>query len=328
VIRTLTVLMLATFACAAVVADDGASDTPAKADALKATIKTDKGTIELELHPDDAPLTVANFVNLAQQGFYNGIKFHRVIANFMIQGGDPEGSGRGGPGYRFEDECRNQKGRHDRPGILSMANTGPDTNGSQFFITHVPTPHLDGKHTVFGHVTNGQDVVDAIRQGDVMNEVTISGDASALLAKYADRIEKWNQAIEKSRPVKPADFAAKIEKETGKTFTKTASGLMVLHEKEGSGDNPKPTSRVKVHYAGKLMNGQEFDSSYKRGEPITFGLNQVIRGWTEGVGLMKPGGKAHLIIPPELAYGERGAGGAIPPNATLYFVVELLEVSN
>ncbi|NLF67515.1 MAG: peptidylprolyl isomerase [Candidatus Anammoximicrobium sp.] len=138
-----------------------------------ATIKTTRGTIKIKLHADKTPKTVDNFVKLAEKGFYNGLKFHRVIASFMIQTGCPEGTGRGGPGYRFDDEFHPDL-KHDGPGVLSMANAGPNTNGSQFFITHVPCPHLDGKHSVFGRVLEGQDVVDAIRQGDKMESVTIS----------------------------------------------------------------------------------------------------------------------------------------------------------
>jgi peptidyl-prolyl cis-trans isomerase B (cyclophilin B) len=139
----------------------------------RAEIETDRGTIELELYPEYAPVTVNNFVVLAQQGFYDGVTFHRVIADFMIQGGDPTGSGRGGPGYHFQDEFRGNPLKHGR-GVISMANAGPGTNGSQFFITHSPQPHLDVRHTVFGKVTGGQDVVDAIRQGDRMNRVTVA----------------------------------------------------------------------------------------------------------------------------------------------------------
>jgi len=160
---------------------------------LTATFDTARGPIKIELYPDKAPLTVANFVNLAKRGFYDGLNFHRVIADFMIQGGCPEGSGRGGPGYRFEDETTNGV-RHER-GVLSMANAGPNTNGSQFFITHVPTPWLDGKHTVFGKVVEGLDVVDAVRQGDLISKVTIEGDADAALAARADRVAEWNRLL-------------------------------------------------------------------------------------------------------------------------------------
>lgn len=168
---------------------------PVREIAVFAVIDTTKGSIRLRLHADKTPLTVANFVNLARRGYYDGVTFHRVIAQFMVQGGDPTATGRGGPGYRFGDEFVGDL-RHDRPGILSMANAGPGTNGSQFFITHVPTPHLDGKHTVFGEVTEGQDVVDAIRQGDTMNSVTIEGDADALLESQRDQVNAWNTALD------------------------------------------------------------------------------------------------------------------------------------
>ncbi|KQY49147.1 peptidylprolyl isomerase [Lysobacter sp. Root494] len=160
---------------------------------LIANFDTDRGTIRIELAADKAPLTVANFVNLAQRGFYDGLKFHRVINDFMIQGGCPQGTGTGGPGYRFEDEANNGL-RHER-GVLSMANAGPNTNGSQFFITHVATPWLDGKHTVFGKVIEGLDVVDAIKQGDLIKSLKIEGDASAALAAKADRVAEWNKIL-------------------------------------------------------------------------------------------------------------------------------------
>ncbi len=160
---------------------------------LFATFDTDRGPIKVELFADKAPLTVANFVNLARRGFYDGLSFHRVIADFMIQGGCPEGSGRGGPGYKFEDEASNGVG-HER-GVLSMANAGPNTNGSQFFITHVATPWLDGKHTVFGKVVSGLEAVDAVKQGDQIRKVTIEGDADAALAAKADRVAEWNRIL-------------------------------------------------------------------------------------------------------------------------------------
>ena len=160
---------------------------------LYATFDTDRGPIKVELYPDKAPLTVANFVNLARRGFYDGLNFHRVIPDFMIQGGCPEGSGRGGPGYKFEDEANNGLG-HER-GVLSMANAGPNTNGSQFFITHVATPWLDGKHTVFGKVVEGLEAVDKVEQGDHIRKVTIEGDAEAVLAAKADRVAEWNRIL-------------------------------------------------------------------------------------------------------------------------------------
>ncbi|MCY7313722.1 MAG: peptidylprolyl isomerase [Pseudoxanthomonas sp.] len=160
---------------------------------LIATFDTAKGPIRVELYPQKAPLTVANFVNLAKHGFYDGLSFHRVIPDFMIQGGCPEGSGRGGPGYRFEDETSNGVS-HDR-GVLSMANAGPNTNGSQFFITHVPTPWLDGKHTVFGKVIDGLDVVDSVAGGDAITSVKIEGDSDAALAAHADRVTEWSRHL-------------------------------------------------------------------------------------------------------------------------------------
>ena len=160
---------------------------------LIANFDTSRGLIKVELFADKAPLTVANFVNLVKHGFYDGLAFHRVIADFMIQGGCPEGSGRGGPGYRFEDETKNGV-RHER-GVLSMANAGPNTNGSQFFITHIKTDWLDGKHTVFGKVLEGLDVVDAIQQGDAINKITLEGDTDAVLAAKADRVAEWNKIL-------------------------------------------------------------------------------------------------------------------------------------
>jgi peptidyl-prolyl cis-trans isomerase B (cyclophilin B) len=173
----------------------------AAAEQLKAIFDTSKGKIEVVLTPEETPMTVANFVNLVQRGYYNGLKFHRVIPDFMIQGGDPLGNGTGGPGYRFGDEFAPSL-KHDGPGVLSMANAGPGTNGSQFFITHVATPWLDGKHSVFGRVVTGQDVVDAIAQGDQIKTVTIEGDATALLESQKDSINEWNAVLDKSFPRK------------------------------------------------------------------------------------------------------------------------------
>ena len=176
----------------------GLASAAVAADKLTATIQTTKGVIEVELNADKTPVTVASFVNLAQHGFYNGISFHRVINDFMVQGGDPTGTGAGGPGYRFEDEVDSSL-KHDVPGVLSMANAGPGTNGSQFFITHVPTPWLDGKHSIFGKVVKGQDIVNAIKQGDKIEKVTINGDTTALFAnpKVKDKLVAWNDVLGK-----------------------------------------------------------------------------------------------------------------------------------
>ena len=174
----------------------GLASAASAADKLTATIQTSKGNIELELTPDKTPVTVANFVNLAQHGFYNGVTFHRVMNDFMVQGGDPTGTGAGGPGYRFEDEF-DPSLRHTGPGVLSMANAGPGTNGSQFFITHVATPWLDGKHSVFGKVIQGQDVVNSIKQGDKIEKVTIAGDTTALFnnPKVKEKLASWNEVL-------------------------------------------------------------------------------------------------------------------------------------
>lgn len=163
---------------------------------IKITMKTDKGNLDITVYAADTPVTAASFLNLAKRGYYDGISFHRVIPNFMIQGGDPTGSGSGGPGYKFEDECLASL-KHDKPGILSMANAGPGTNGSQFFITHGPTPHLDGMHTVFGHVTNGQDVVDAIAGGDKITGIDIHDDIAPVLEAQAGRVADWNKVLDK-----------------------------------------------------------------------------------------------------------------------------------
>ena len=163
---------------------------------IRIIVKTDKGDIEGVLYPSKAPVTVANFLNLAKRGYYDGLKFHRVIPDFMIQGGDPTGTGSGGPGYRFEDECTPEL-KHDKPGIFSMANAGPGTNGSQFFITHVATPHLNGKHTVFGSVTKGQDMVNAVAQGDTIKSIEILDPTDDLFAAQSKRLEEWNAILDK-----------------------------------------------------------------------------------------------------------------------------------
>ena len=163
---------------------------------IRIIVKTDKGDIEGVLYPSKAPVTVANFLNLAKRGYYNGITFHRVIPNFMVQGGDPTGTGSGGPGYRFEDECTPEL-KHDKPGIFSMANAGPGTNGSQFFITHVPTPHLDGTHTVYGSVTSGQDVVNAIAGGDKITSIEILDPTDELFTAESKRLAEWNAVLDK-----------------------------------------------------------------------------------------------------------------------------------
>lgn len=307
-------------------------------DGIYAKINTSKGAITIQLTYKQTPGTVGNFVALAEgnlensakpQGtpYYNGLKFHRVIADFMIQGGDPTGSGAGGPGYQFDDEFLPEL-RHDRPGVLSMANAGKGTNGSQFFITHVATPWLDDNHTVFGYVVEGQEVVDTIAQGDVMESVEI--------IRLGEEAQNWN-AVEQFRLFQGAKLEreeaarkqaeAQLEELTA-GFTKTPSGLYYKILQAGQGNKPVKGQTVSVHYTGMLINGKVFDSSYSRKEPIEFpvGVGQVIAGWDEGILLLQEGDKARLVIPSHLGYGSRGAGGVIPPNAVLVFDVELVKV--
>ncbi len=305
---------------------------------IYAKFNTEKGEILVKLTHEKTPGTVGNFVALAEgkldnkarskgEPYYDGLTFHRVIPDFMIQGGCPLGTGTGDPGYKFDDEFHPAL-KHDAPGVLSMANAGPGTNGSQFFITHTATPWLDNKHTVFGHVVQGQEVVDAIEQGDAMDSVEIQ--------RVGEACEAWDaleafRSFEKTGEERIAKQKEKAEAEIQKIsagFDKTESGLRYKIIQKGNGKKPEKGQRVSVHYEGSLANGQIFDSSYKRKEPITFqlGVGQVIPGWDEGIGLLKVGDKARFVIPSHLAYGSAGAGGVIPPNATLIFDVELMEV--
>lgn len=332
-IKFLLVLML--FASGANFAQKAASP-----EGIFAEIETTKGKIVIDLNYKQTPVTVANFISLAEgknpdvkaaykgKPFYDGLKFHRVINDFMIQGGDPLGNGSGDPGYKFRDEITELQ--HDSAGILSMANSGPNTNGSQFFITHKATPHLDGKHTVFGKVTSGMDVVNKIVQNDVMTKVTIMRKGAE--AKKFDAVKVFAAANEASKVTAQKEAkeremlnAAALKMfEGGKT---TPSGLKYVVLKEGTGAKPTAASNVKVHYVGTLVNGTEFDSSVKRGEPIDFGLNQVIPGWTEGLQLMTEGSKYKFYIPYTLAYGERAMGNVIPAKSDLIFEVELLKIN-
>ncbi|MDQ8013631.1 MAG: peptidylprolyl isomerase [Flavobacterium nitrogenifigens] len=305
---------------------------------IYAKFNTSKGSILVKLTHDLTPGTVGNFVALAEgnmenkvkpqgQKFYDGLTFHRVIADFMIQGGCPKGTGTGDPGYKFDDEFHPSL-KHDRPGVLSMANSGPGSNGSQFFITHVPTPWLDNKHSVFGHVVEGQDVVDAVAQGDNLESVEI--------IRVGEEAQKWN-AIEafiglkgarlKREAALKAESEAKME-QLAAGFDRTESGLRYKMIQKGEGKKAEAGKTVSVHYEGSLENGKVFDSSYPRKKPIEFklGIGQVIEGWDEGIALLQVGDKARFVIPSDLAYGPSGAGGVIPPNATLIFDVELMDV--
>jgi FKBP-type peptidyl-prolyl cis-trans isomerase len=304
---------------------------------IYAKFTTPKGEILVNLEHEKTPGTVGNFVALAEgnlensakpQGtpYYNGLKFHRVIPDFMIQGGCPQGTGTGNPGYKFDDEIHADL-KHDAPGKLSMANAGPGTNGSQFFITHVATPWLDGKHTVFGSVIEGQDVVDTVEQGD---------DMQVEIVRVGDDAENWNaveafRTFEGAREKREAEERAKQKElldQVAAGYDETPSGLRYKILQNGDGKQATKGAMVSVHYKGQLLDGTVFDSSYKRKQPIDFaiGVGQVIAGWDEGIQLLKVGDKARLVIPSNLGYGATGAGGVIPPNATLIFDVELIDV--
>lgn len=308
-------------------------------DGIYAAIHTQKGILTLQLHYKQTPATVGNFIGLAEgtlanevksngTPYYDGLNFHRVIPDFMIQCGCPQGSGVGGPGYQFDDEI-DPSLRHDKAGILSMANAGPGTNGSQFFITHVPTPWLDGKHTVFGCVVEGQEIVDSIAQGDTIDKIEIQRVGKD--AQDWDAIAAFNDFNQMAQARIEAQMAKQVEEleKASAGFQQTASGLRYQIIQEGTGEQATAGKTVSVHYKGQLLDGTVFDSSYKRQQPIDFvlGQGQVIPGWDEGVLLLKVGDKARFVIPSDLAYGSRGAGGVIPPDAALLFDVELVAVN-
>jgi cyclophilin family peptidyl-prolyl cis-trans isomerase len=322
-----------------------------------ATISTTKGDIVVSLEYVKAPVTVANFISLAEgknpnvkveklkgKPFYDGLKFHRVINDFMIQGGDPDGNGSGGPGYAFKDEFVAEL-KFDKGGILAMANSGPATNGSQFFITHKDTQWLNGKHTIFGHVVSGMDVVNKIVQDDVMKKITITrkGDAAKkfdavkVIADDAKKEEAKKEEAKKVIIAKAAYFAA-----TKAKATTTASGLKYVITQKGTGVKGADGSTIYFHYAGYFEDGNLFDSSMSsvakayskydtnrdaqggyKAFPFTVGKKDgMIPGFIEALDMMTDGEKAIFFLPSNLAYGEKGAGGVIPPNATLIFEIE------
>ena len=331
---------------------------------LYANFQTSKGNMIVKLEDKKSPITVANFAGLAEgkidnkakaKGvpFYDGTIFHRVIKDFMIQGGDPQGTGMGDPGYKFDDEKNDLQ--HTGKGILSMANSGPNTNGSQFFITEIATPWLDGKHTIFGEVVKGENVIDDIANVEkgpqdkpktdiILEKVSIFGkgdeyknyDAAKLFVEGKGKIKDNNKAIlakiEADKKQKEEDFAKNQEKmatDMKAGMQSTPSGLYYKITKKTDGVSPKAGDQVSVHYAGKLIDGTEFDSSFKRNQPIEIGIGmgQVIKGWDEGIMLLKEGETATLLIPSDMGYGASGAGGVIPPNAWLIFDVELVKVN-
>ena len=317
-----------------------AADKSKLSDGLYALIDTNRGEILISLEYEKTPMTVINFTGLAEGKmetsvkdgpFYDGLKFHRVIDNFMVQGGDPQGTGSGGPGYKFADEIDDSL-VFDGPGKLAMANAGPGTNGSQFFITHVETPWLQGKHTIFGTVIEGQDVVDSIKQNDSIKTVEIirvgakaeafENDQDAFDAYQADQAAAAQKKMEESQKAVLEEIKVKWP-----DAQVSDSGIRYIIEKEGSGDKPSVGTKVTAHYTGMFMDGRKFDSSVDRGQPfdLQVGVGQVIRGWDETLLDMKKGEKRTIILPPELAYGSSGAGGVIPPNAWLVFEVELLD---
>jgi len=330
-------------------------------DGLYADIETNKGHIIVELDYKKAPITVANFVTLAEgknefvmhenlkkKPFFDGLKFHRVIENFMIQTGDPLGTGSGDTGYKFKDEFSDLK--FDKAGVLAMANNGPGTNSSQFFITHVETPWLDNKHTIFGHVVDAktQEVVNKVVQGDNIVTVTIirngeaakKFDAVKVFHDYFADISKEQIKATAVQKEKVASYVALKEK-----ATKTTSGLAFAITEKGSGKKPAPGSQIYIHYAGFLEDGTLFDTSIQdvakqfgkfdpaRAEqqgyqPIPFKVGSkegLIPGFIEGVEQLSLGDKAVIFIPSHLAYGATGAGGVIPPNANIIFEIQITE---
>ena len=345
-------------------------------DGLFADIETTQGNIIVKLNYKETPVTVANFVTLTEgkntfvkaeykgKPFYNGTIFHRVIKDFMIQGGDPTGTGMGEPGYRFEDEIVPTL-KHDKKGILSMANAGPATNGSQFFITQVPTPHLDGRHTVFGETVKGLEVIDAIAntktvmndkpEKDIkINKITIIANgkdaknfnAVKVFEDYFKEINKREREREAKTKAAAAKFLeeVKVQEPQAKALP---SGVKIFKLVDGKGKQPNHTHQVMVNYAGYLKNGTLFDSNVKEIEeaygkynslreqqggyqafPMPYNTSaQLIPGFRDALLTMKVGDKIRVFIPAALGYGERGAGDVIPPNSDLIFDIEITDIA-
>lgn len=349
---------------------------PSLGEGMYVDIQTTKGDIVVQLEFEKTPNTVANFVSLTEaentlvdekykgKRYYDGVKFHRVIKDFMIQSGDPEGTGRGGTGYKFGDEFPlDDEGNlvltHNGAGILSMANSGPNTNSSQFFITHKETPHLDGKHSVFGHVVMGQEVVDSIAQDDVINRIDIirngkaakSFDAPTVFSESmkAFETEMEKKAEEQKLRAENAEMAMKemaafIEENKGKA-KKLASGLRMMTVKKGSGVKPTIGNDVYIDYSGFFEDGRLFGSSVadvarkfniyderadqaKQYQPFSRVYSKeakLIPGFREGMLNMEFGEKTILFVPSHLGYGEKGYGRSIPPNADLVFEIEIVD---
>jgi len=310
-----------------------------------AIMETSKGTIVLELYYKDTPLTVTNFVGLAEgtldathgKHFYDGLKFHRVISktngdsqDFMIQGGDPKGNGTGGPGYNFPDEFVD-KYTFDKGGVLAMANAGENTNGSQFFITLIATPWLNGKHTIFGKVLEGQDIVNKMKQDDLISKVTIvrqGKEAESFKASQSDFDKYVMEAAKINASQKEEKSATQIQAIEKKFpgFEKSTDGIFYKTTKEGTGAKTGKGKNVSTDYKGYLLDGTIFDSSEGR-QPLSFttAAGQMIPGFDEMVQDMKLGEKRTVVIPPELAYGERGYPGVIPENAYIAFDITLVK---
>lgn len=351
ILMSLFVLVLSTGVMAST---SGKPKKPKLEDGMYAEFNTTKGIILVQLEFEKAPMTVANFVGLAEGNltidtvsyttpFYNGLKFHRVIKDFMIQGGDPQGNGSGGPKHKFYDEIHPDL-KHTGPGILSMANSGPNTNGSQFFITHKETPWLDGKHTVFGHVITGQDIVNAIEQDDVMTTVKI--------IRVGKKAKKWKASdvfneiynkivaeavakqahLEAIQAMSEAEYKTYFFDQVKKDFpnaTQTESGLVYIIEKAGDEKRALAGNKLSVHCAGNFRyDGAKFFSTWDNNQPMDFQfqVQRMVPGFEEGLAMLGQGGKGKFFLPYYMAYGPKGKPGGIPAYADLIFVIELLSI--